>query len=83
MKENLEKSILKTLDAEEKIMPYLPELLRDLWSLGSPPERIIDIFILLNLMKSLFFSFYLVLYQLELMELDNCLVFGRVQILFV
>ena len=51
MKEDLEKSVLKTLDAEEKIMPYLPDLLRDLWSLGSPPERIIDVFKPLNLPK--------------------------------
>ncbi len=39
MKNDLDESVSRTLDGNKKILPYLPELLQDLWSMGSPPER--------------------------------------------
>jgi 2-polyprenyl-3-methyl-5-hydroxy-6-metoxy-1,4-benzoquinol methylase len=43
MKNDLGESVSKTLDGNKKILPYLPELLQDLWSMGSPPERSIEL----------------------------------------
>ncbi len=43
VKDDLEKSVSETLDGNPEILPYLPELVRDLWSLGSPPERLIGL----------------------------------------
>jgi SAM-dependent methyltransferase len=39
MTRRLEDSVSKTLDGTPEVLPFLPELLQDLWSLGSPPER--------------------------------------------
>ncbi len=39
MRNSLGDSVSKTLDGSRTILPFLPELLQDLWSLGSPPER--------------------------------------------
>jgi len=39
MKNDIDESVSRTLDGNKKILPYLPELLQDLWSMGSPPER--------------------------------------------
>ncbi len=43
MKEDLDESVSRTLDGNKKILPYLPELLQDLCSMGSPPERSIEL----------------------------------------
>ena len=52
MKDDLARSVARTLDGGQEIMPYLPELLQDLWSLGSPPERCLGMIESLNLKRS-------------------------------
>ena len=42
MQSEMEKSILESLEMEEELFPYIPELLQDLWALGSMPEYIIQ-----------------------------------------
>ncbi len=49
MNDSLGTSIAGSLDGNKDILPYLPELLQDLWSLGSPPERLLRILGPLNL----------------------------------
>jgi SAM-dependent methyltransferase len=43
MKNSLDDSVLKSLDGTRAVLPYLPELLQDLWSMGSPPERSLEL----------------------------------------
>lgn len=41
MVENLEKSISDSLETDQKLLPYMPFLLQDLWALGSSVDDII------------------------------------------
>ncbi len=52
MDKNTEKSISKSLEARPELLPYLPELLVDLWALGSSPDLIVEILRPLNLPSS-------------------------------
>jgi cyclopropane fatty-acyl-phospholipid synthase-like methyltransferase len=49
MDKNTELSISKSLETEPSLLPYIPELLEDLWALGSSPEPIVEILKPLNL----------------------------------
>jgi 2-polyprenyl-3-methyl-5-hydroxy-6-metoxy-1,4-benzoquinol methylase len=50
--DELKRSVARTLDSSEAFVPHLPELLQDLWSMGSPPERILEILKPLNLARN-------------------------------
>lgn len=39
----LDKSLSESLETTPDFLPYLPELLQDLWELGSSPEKIIEL----------------------------------------
>ena len=43
MNEKLEKSLSESLETNPNFLPYLPELLQDLWELGSSPDKIIEL----------------------------------------
>jgi cyclopropane fatty-acyl-phospholipid synthase-like methyltransferase len=52
MDDNTEQSISKSLETRPELLPYLPELLVDLWALGSSPDLIVEILRPLNLPSS-------------------------------
>jgi cyclopropane fatty-acyl-phospholipid synthase-like methyltransferase len=41
MDNETEKSLAKSLEAKPEVLPYLPELLTDLWALGSWPDKLV------------------------------------------
>jgi cyclopropane fatty-acyl-phospholipid synthase-like methyltransferase len=43
MSESLKESLSESLETNPDFLPYLPELLQDLWELGSSPEKIIEL----------------------------------------
>ena len=43
MNKNLEKSLSESMETNPELLPYLPELLQDLWEMGSSPEKIIEL----------------------------------------
>lgn len=49
MVDNKTSSISRSMETQPEFLPYLPELLKDMWALGSCPELIIDIISPLNL----------------------------------
>lgn len=49
MKDSLEAEIAKSMEAEPELIPYLPELVADIWALGSSPELYIELLQSLNL----------------------------------
>jgi len=49
MAQQMEKSISESLEMEINLMPFVSELLKDLWALGSIPEYIVKILSALNL----------------------------------
>ena len=38
-----QQSVANSLEAEEKLLPYMPYLLQDLWALGSSVNQILDL----------------------------------------
>ena len=49
MSDRTDQSIASSLEVSERLLPYLPHLLQDLWALGSAVEYIIDTVAALNL----------------------------------
>jgi len=49
MENNTELSISKSLEVDPSLLPYIPELLTDLWALGGSPEIVVEILKPLNL----------------------------------
>lgn len=43
MHNHLEESISQSLEAQKEILPYIPDLVADLWALGSSPDRIAEL----------------------------------------
>jgi len=43
MNNNLEKSVAQSLDATTGMLPFVPELIKDMWALGSFPDRIVEL----------------------------------------
>jgi ubiquinone/menaquinone biosynthesis C-methylase UbiE len=43
MNDNTKKSVANSLEAEHKLLPYMPYLLQDLWALGSSVDQILDL----------------------------------------
>jgi len=43
MNDNSKKSVANSLEAEEKLIPYMSYLLQDLWALGSSADQILDL----------------------------------------
>jgi cyclopropane fatty-acyl-phospholipid synthase-like methyltransferase len=43
MSKDTEKSMSESMEAHPDILPYLPQLLTDMWALGSSPEKIVEI----------------------------------------
>ncbi|MFH1197710.1 MAG: methyltransferase domain-containing protein [bacterium] len=51
MEKHLEESLIQSLEAKPELLRFLPELLVDLWALGSKPETILELVSTLNLNK--------------------------------
>ncbi len=43
MNDNLKKSVAQSLDATTGMLPFVPELIKDMWALGSFPDRIVEL----------------------------------------
>jgi ubiquinone/menaquinone biosynthesis C-methylase UbiE len=43
MNNNPQQSVADSLEAEKKLLPYMPYLLQDLWALGSAVDKILDL----------------------------------------
>ena len=43
MNNNLKKSVAQSLDATRGMLPFVPELIQDMWALGSFPDRIVEL----------------------------------------
>jgi 2-polyprenyl-3-methyl-5-hydroxy-6-metoxy-1,4-benzoquinol methylase len=43
MKKNVEMSFAESMETEKSMIPFLPELLSDMWALGSSPQLIVDL----------------------------------------
>jgi ubiquinone/menaquinone biosynthesis C-methylase UbiE len=43
MRDDTEKLMSESMEAHPDILPYLPELLRDMWALGSSPDKMIEL----------------------------------------
>jgi ubiquinone/menaquinone biosynthesis C-methylase UbiE len=44
MSDNPQQSVADLLEVDEKLLPYMPYLLQDLWALGSSVDQILDLF---------------------------------------
>jgi len=49
MNDNSQKSVANSLEAELKLLPYMPYLLQDLWAMGCSVDQILDLVPNLNL----------------------------------
>ena len=52
MTDDLEQSLADSLETRKETLPYLPELLVDLWTLGSSPKLVVDMLESLKLPES-------------------------------
>lgn len=43
MLDNFEIEIAKSLDAKPELLPFIPELVADIWALGSSPDLAVEI----------------------------------------
>jgi ubiquinone/menaquinone biosynthesis C-methylase UbiE len=51
-KKGLDQVLADSMEARKEVLPYLPELLVDLWALGSSPDLVVEMFKPLNLPKT-------------------------------
>jgi len=43
MIDNLEKDIAQSLETTPELLPFIPELVADMWALGSSPDRVVEL----------------------------------------